>query len=349
MARGHGRILASIWEDQDFTALDPTEQRLYLFLLSQANLNHAGLLPLTLRRWARKARGLTVAALETTLDALQQARFIVTDDSTEELLIRTFVRNDGVWRQPNVMAAMVSAAQEIESPRLRAALLVELDRIPLEQLSDEATRKGPSVRQQTLEHLAALRRAFGDPDPTPPATPPRRDNHTPPEGFEKGSPNPSGTPPEGIPEPPTRAHTYARDTRAHSPTPPPSPTPTPTPHAQAHAQHDPPATHDQPLPDRMTAAFLDRYKTGNTYSRKQIHRVLTDALANNTNPDELWAALERLGDTSKPVTPGTLQFALADIRKHTGADVIPLRGSQTLTGTDARVAAWLALDTGEPS
>ena len=64
MARGHGRILTSIWEDGDFLDLDEREQRLYLFLISQPNLNHAGLLDLTLRRWSRKARGLTSAELE---------------------------------------------------------------------------------------------------------------------------------------------------------------------------------------------------------------------------------------------------------------------------------------------
>jgi hypothetical protein len=63
MARGHGRILTSIWEDSDFLALDEREQRLYLFLISQPNLNHAGLLPLTLRRWSRKAAGLTETRL----------------------------------------------------------------------------------------------------------------------------------------------------------------------------------------------------------------------------------------------------------------------------------------------
>src|SRR5258708_6217558 len=100
MARGHGRILTSIWEDADFLALTQQQQRLYLFLISQPNLNHAGLLPLTLRRWAGKAAGLTAVELDEHLAALAAARFIVMDEDTEELLIRSFVRNDGVWKQP---------------------------------------------------------------------------------------------------------------------------------------------------------------------------------------------------------------------------------------------------------
>ncbi|CAL9646982.1 hypothetical protein [Streptomyces sp. enrichment culture] len=222
MARGHGRILTSIWDDADFLALDPHQQRLYLFLISQPNLNHAGLLDLTLRRWSRKARGLTSAELEKLLQSLEDARFIVMDEDTEELLIRSFVRNDGVWKQPKVMGAMVSGALEISSRRLRYALLAEMDRIPLDELSDEPGARGVSIRQQVAEHIATLRKAFGDPPPDPNG----RGSVTP---FKPPSGTPSDTPPqppaEGGPEASTRAHAPA--SRAHSPAPAPAPAPFP--------------------------------------------------------------------------------------------------------------------------
>ena len=196
MARGHGRILTSIWEDADFLALDPQEQRLYMFLISQPNLNHAGLLDLTLRRWSRKARGLTSAELEKTLQALESARFIVMDDDTEELLIRSFIRNDGVWRMPKVMGAMVSGALEISSRRLQLALLAEVDRIPLDELSDEPAKlrngsEGPSIRQQVSVHIDVLRKAFDNPEPDPTEG-----------GSATPSGPPSGTPSDTPPEPP---------------------------------------------------------------------------------------------------------------------------------------------------
>ena len=226
MARGHGRILTSIWEDADFLTLTQEQQRLYLFLISQPNLNHAGLLPLTLRRWSRKAAGLTPTALDVLLSDLDQARFIVVDDDTEELLIRSFVRNDGVWKQPKVMGAMVSGAMEISSHRLQAALLSEVDRIPLDELSDEPTklrdRAGPSIRQQVAEHIDNLRRAFKG---TP--TDPRGGASATPSGTPSGTPSasPSDTPAEGRREASTRADMRAQ-TRA-APAPAPSPTPAP--------------------------------------------------------------------------------------------------------------------------
>ncbi|MEU6768566.1 hypothetical protein ABZ916_39410 [Streptomyces sp. NPDC046853] len=223
MARGHGRILTSIWEDTDFLKLDEREQRLYLFLISQPNLNHAGLLDLTLRRWSRKARGLTSAELEKLLQALEAAHFIVMDDDTEELLIRSFVRNDGVWRMPKVMGAMVSGALEISSRRLQQAVLSEMDRIPLGELSADPTKlrngtQGPSIRQQVSDQIDILRKAFGNPDPDP---------------SEGGSGTPSATPSDTPEQPPVeggpKGSTRGRAPTSRAPSPAPAPTPTPVP------------------------------------------------------------------------------------------------------------------------
>jgi len=245
MARGHGRILASAWEDADFIALTQEQQRLYLFLISQPNLNHAGLLPLTLRRWAGKAAGLTAAELRAHLEALAAACFIVLDEDTEELLIRSFVRNDGVWKQPKVMGAMTSGALEISSRALRGALLAEMDRIPLDELSDEPTKyrgaDGPSIREQVAEHIETLRKAFGGPNPTPnqggsptPSAPP--------------SGTPSDTPDEGGREGSTRGR--GRACPRVSPAPAPSPTPAPEQRGVAGEPIDHTAPDDSAEPSR---------------------------------------------------------------------------------------------------
>lgn len=164
MARNHGRILTAIWSDPDFRNLDQKPQRLYLFLISQPNLDHAGVLPITLRRWATSAKDLKPGELEDLLDELDRKRFIVLDRETEELLVRTFIRNDGVFRQPKVMLAAVSSAQEIVSTRLRLALLAEMDRLPLDELSNVPTPKGgPTARAMVVECLETLRLTIGVP------------------------------------------------------------------------------------------------------------------------------------------------------------------------------------------
>lgn len=95
----------------------------------------------------------------------------------------------------------------------------------------------------------------------------------------------------------------------------------------------------------MTDAFLGEYARGNSYKRRQVRTVIADALSNDTDPDELWAAMEQLGKTSKPVTANTLQFAFSKIRgtyqQH--GNVIALPSGQPLPGTDTTVSGWLAL------
>jgi len=190
VARAFGRILSTIWDDQDFLDLDPEAQRLYMFLVSQPNLNHAGLLPLTIRRWASRARKLTAKQVRQSLTDLDAAGFLVVDEDTEEVLVRSFVRRDEVYKQPRVMGAAVSGAMEISSRRLRRSLLAEMYRLPLDELSDEPTKlrngtEAPSIKAQVEGHIGELMRAFSEPSGPP---------------FGGGSPTPSA-PPSGSPSP----------------------------------------------------------------------------------------------------------------------------------------------------
>ncbi|MEV0220828.1 HNH endonuclease signature motif containing protein [Streptomyces sp. NPDC050704] len=115
-----------------------------------------------------------------------------------------------------------------------------------------------------------------------------------------------------------------------------------TPHPPASQSSDRPAvvqTGERAIEDQMTGSFLDRYRAGNAYSQRQVRKVVADTLANGTNPDELWSALERLGSLSKPVSPGTLQFAFSEIRAQKANNVVEMRPSTA----DQRFAAGQAL------
>ena len=170
MPRTHGRIYTAIWNDADFIAMRATAQRLYLFLLSQPDLSHAGLLPMRVNRWAKKAGDLTPKAIREELDYLASRDYVVADEDTEEVLIRTLVRNDGVYKQPKVMLRMREDARQIESPLLRGAFRAELDRLPLEELSDRPGGPSgdlPSTREQVEGVVDTLRDDFADADGYP--------------------------------------------------------------------------------------------------------------------------------------------------------------------------------------
>lgn len=150
MARSEARIFTTIWQDVEFLALSEGAQRLYLFLLSQPDLGHCGLIALRERRWARTAAGLTAERVTTALKELDAARFIVIDEDTEEVLVRSLIRRDQIWKQPNVMKSAREAAQLIESRAVGLALLEELERIPAEEGSELARR----VLSEFMEELA---------------------------------------------------------------------------------------------------------------------------------------------------------------------------------------------------
>ncbi|MCZ7413119.1 hypothetical protein [Streptomyces sp. WMMC897] len=90
-----------------------------------------------------------------------------------------------------------------------------------------------------------------------------------------------------------------------------------------------PAESEKGLPDRMLTAWWDKYGRRTAQGKRSVRQAITDALGNGIDSAELWAAMDRLGDLSKPISGGTLQFALADIRKATtGGTVVPFRDRQ---------------------
>src|SRR6266498_2686538 len=101
MARTHARIYMSVWGG-DFRLLTKDGQRLYIVLLTQAEINNCGVLPFVDRKWARLAVDETPVELEAALAILIDRRFLVLDRDTDELLIRTYIRHDGVERVPQL-------------------------------------------------------------------------------------------------------------------------------------------------------------------------------------------------------------------------------------------------------
>lgn len=143
MARTHARIYSSIWDDPDFQALSVHAQRLYLLLTSQGEVNNAGLILLTVRRWSRGCDTTDPDDIRKALTELDEHRFVVVDDDTEEVLIRTHVRWDGILKQPQMVKSALRQALGVKSARLRAALAAELRRLDREDASHTADQIDP--------------------------------------------------------------------------------------------------------------------------------------------------------------------------------------------------------------
>lgn len=375
MARAFGRILSRIWDDRDFLALEAGPQRLYMFLCTQSNLNHAGLLPMTLRKWAKKATDQTPETIHRDLMALDAARFVVVDEDSEEVLIRSFVRNDDVWKMPRVMGSMVSGALEIESHRLRRVLLAEMERIPLDELSSEASRTkngpGPSIRFQVWEHIETLRQAFKGLDPEPGDGGYETPSETLPEPVEEegSEPLPEGVL-EGVVLPPdeplgqrdsegVRGYVRARgDARAHtSPSPSPTPDPLPIPFGASGGGGEPPrqgpllalleggATTVAENAAPQTADQLIAYWIENVPKRPpgtvigRVGKSIKAMLGEGIEPADIAAGLEAWATRGKD--PSVLPSIVNEVMNGSGARTGPARAADDLGG-DAHLNRYLA-------
>jgi hypothetical protein len=207
MARSEARLLNSIWDDDDFVARSPGAQRMFMFLISQTDLAHDGVIALRERRWARKAAGQTVEDVNKALTELAGAGFVVIDEDHEELLVRSFIRRDKVYRQPNVLRAAADHLPLVASPTIRAALATELRRVATAEDIGEASAGLVATMLEQLENPTGK----GSPDPSDMRTPEPSDMPSAgvpgdsgmvtvvPQGFpvprSSESPNPRATPP----------------------------------------------------------------------------------------------------------------------------------------------------------
>lgn len=146
MAREYARIMTAIWRNAEFRALGETQQRAYLFLVTQPDISAAGVLALRVRRWADMSSSSTADSLAQLLKELEVGRFIVVDWDAEELLIRSFIRWDGGFNNPKRRPVIVRDAEAVESGRVRRALAAEFERCNLPPLALDALPDSPSDR-----------------------------------------------------------------------------------------------------------------------------------------------------------------------------------------------------------
>jgi len=138
VSRDYAAIRPRIWSDVTFASQNPDAILLFLFLWTQSDLSYAGSIHMRLRQWARKLPGLGEDRVRAAVDVLAANGYVVVDDVTEELLIRSFVAEDELWKQPKMLALSVKQARTIESEHLRAAYGRELLRL-------DAARVAPNI------------------------------------------------------------------------------------------------------------------------------------------------------------------------------------------------------------
>lgn len=140
VTRSYSQVTTAIWRNEEFLDLPKPCQWTYFMLITQPEITSAGTLPLTLRRWSRFtterpfdsqsiANRSPIEELSIDLAELEERDFVVIDHECEELLARSFVKWDGGYKNPKRVESVRAAANAVTSPKLRAHLAVELDKL----------------------------------------------------------------------------------------------------------------------------------------------------------------------------------------------------------------------------
>ena len=126
MPRKEARFPSALWDDASFKGLDRDAQWLFLVVLSQPELDPAGMLPLRVRRWARYAADMDQGRAHQALTELHNTGWLEVDENTEEVYVPTFFEWERIGAQPRRAVAALDAIGECFSPRLRAYAATDL-------------------------------------------------------------------------------------------------------------------------------------------------------------------------------------------------------------------------------
>lgn len=165
MPRSYARLLTSVWDDvddNDWLGLTYKAKYLYFLLTTQSEISACGRLRLTVRSWATMSPDTDSATIAAALRELVEKRIVLADKDTEEVLVRSFVKDDGGFNNRKRIPVIRDAVREIRSRELRAAALVELERVGLSmgsgpdtdpdrasgRASDSASATPPAVTHQ---------------------------------------------------------------------------------------------------------------------------------------------------------------------------------------------------------
>ena len=128
MARTSATFPISIWDDKSFVSLGRDSQWLYVALLSQPELDAAGVLPMRERRWSHiLAQGTDMAEVQAALAELTATGWTYCDDTQQEVFVSGFFEYGDIHKQPRRVIAAREAISRLFSRELRVVASAELD------------------------------------------------------------------------------------------------------------------------------------------------------------------------------------------------------------------------------
>lgn len=187
MPRDRANLRTDLWGDTSWRRLTHGAQWLYQHILTTPTLNACGVGDWRTVRIAAMSADVTPTLVETWAVELEREFFLVVDRDTEEVLIRSFFRHDGILQQPNPTKGALRQFAGIASGLLRGVISHEMSRLQLEN-PNGFSKDGHGFNVWELEGMRTL---LGTPriDVKNPSSNP---SHNPsPNPSSMGNPNPS--------------------------------------------------------------------------------------------------------------------------------------------------------------
>lgn len=152
MARDHARIHVNIWGDDDWLDLSVEAQMLYYTLYTSPGLSLCGSGSWQPKRLAQRSSGWTVPRIKEAAAELSRGLFLIIDPDTDEFLLRSWVKHDGLWRTPNMAVSVANARAEMASRTLRGVVVFEVQK--LRKTDPESTSWEKDAVQKMLSQRA---------------------------------------------------------------------------------------------------------------------------------------------------------------------------------------------------
>lgn len=129
MAMDYAQVRRDIWSDEDFRELPQASQWLYIHVITSPTISYCGVADWRPARIAALTSDMTARSIEAAAVELEGNHYLIVDRDTEEVLVRSWVKHDGLMGKWNMAAALARTYGEVASKVLRGVIVHELLRL----------------------------------------------------------------------------------------------------------------------------------------------------------------------------------------------------------------------------
>lgn len=164
MARDRASIRLDMWGDGDWRDIPMNAQHLYMLLLSHPKLSYAGVTEWHPGKLAAMTAGVTADQIISAAAVLESQNFIVVEPATDEVLVRSFIKHDGLMKQPKLVVSMTTAYAAVASRKIQMVIAHEVQKM---------REREPALRAWDVKQVQTILAAKAKPgaEVTPALTP----------------------------------------------------------------------------------------------------------------------------------------------------------------------------------